>query len=170
MNIPKITALFFGGVAAVTVATYALPRHVAVERTATLAAAPSAILALAASNRGYQSFNPYKSLDPALEIELFGPVSGVGSGFRFHGADGIGSQTVSDVTAETVTFHIDLGALGQPTQSISAVPATAGAQVTWRVDADMGFNPMFRVIGLFMDNMMGPTFELGLEKLGNAAA
>lgn len=170
MNFPRIMAFSASGLIALTIATYALPRHVVVERTATLAATPQAILGLAVSNSGYQSFNPYKSLDPDLLVELFGPASGVGSGFHFDGKDGTGSQTVADVTEQTVTFRIDLGALGQPTQSISAIPAADGAQVTWRVDADMGFNPVFRIMGLFMDGMMGPTFELGLENLGNAAA
>lgn len=155
---------------ALTAATYALPRHVSVERAKTLTASPEAVLALAASNQGYQSFNPYKSMDPNLQIDLFGPKTGAGSGFHFDGKDGTGSQTVSQVTSEAVTFAIDLGALGQPTQSIRAVPAEDGAEVIWRVDADMGFNPIFRIMGLFMDGMMGPTFELGLENLADATA
>lgn len=170
MNFKKIAAYTIGGLAALSVATMALPRHVSVERAATLKAAPEAILALAASNEGYQTFNPYMSIDPELRIDLFGPATGVGSGFHFDSKDGTGSQTVSNVTAEQVTYAVDLGPLGQPTQSISAVPADDGTKVVWRVDADMGFNPVFRIMGLFMDGMMGPTFELGLENLRQAVA
>ena len=64
-------------------ATQALPRHVSIERTATINAAPEAVIELAASNTGYQAFNPYKDLDPNLTVEMFGPASGVGSGFSF---------------------------------------------------------------------------------------
>ncbi|MEL6564594.1 MAG: SRPBCC family protein [Pseudomonadota bacterium] len=170
MNFKTIAAYAIGGLAAASLAALALPRHVSVERSAILDVAPDAVLALAASNAGYQAFNPYKTMDPQLQVDLFGPVSGVGSGFHFDSKDGTGHQTVSAVTADTVTYALDLGPLGQPTQSISAVPASGGAQVTWRVDADMGFNPVLRVMGLFMDGMMGPTFELGLEKLTQAAA
>lgn len=170
MTIKKIAACTALGLAALTAATFALPRTVSVERHAAINAAPEAVLTLAASNEGFQTFNPYMTLDPALQVDLFGPASGVGSGFHFDSKDGKGSQTVSGVTAQSVTYAIDLGPLGQPTQSISAVATDTGAQVTWRVDADMGFNPVARVMGLFMDQMMGPTFELGLENLAKAAA
>ncbi|MEM9433172.1 MAG: SRPBCC family protein [Pseudomonadota bacterium] len=168
--IKKISIYTACGIAALTAATFALPRHVSVERQATLSTTPDVVLALAASNTGYQSFNPYSTLDPDLQIDLFGPQTGVGSGFYFDSKDGTGSQIVADVSAQTITYAIDLGPLGQPTQSISALPTELGAKVTWRIDADMGFNPLFRVMGLFMDGMMGPTFEIGLEKLGEAAA
>ncbi|WP_375570070.1 SRPBCC family protein [Ahrensia marina] len=170
MTIKTISTYAVCGLVALTAATYALPRHVTVERAATLQAAPATVLALAASNEGYQTFNPYRTLDPDLRIDLYGPQSGTGSGFHFDGKDGTGSQTVAEVTQQTVTYDVDLGPLGQPTQSISASPTSDGSHVTWRVEADMGFNPVFRVMGLFMDGMMGPTFELGLENLGEAAA
>ena len=170
MTFKKIAAYSLVGLAALCTATLALPRHVSVERAATLDAAPEAIIALAASNSGYQTFNPYKKLDPNLQIDLFGPTSGVGSGFFFDSKDGTGSQTVAAISPNQVTYAVDLGAMGTPTQSIAAVPADGGTLVTWRIDSDLGFNPVFRVFGMFMDSMIGPTFELGLEKLAKAAA
>lgn len=170
MTIKKLATYAACGLVALTAASFALPRHVSVERAATLAATPEAILALAASNTGFQTFNPYKTLDPALEIAMFGPETGVGSGFHFDGKGGTGSQTVADVTGQSITYAIDMGPMGQPTQWIHAQATADGTEVTWRVEADMGFNPVFRVMGLFMDGMMGPTFELGLENLGKAAA
>ena len=41
--------------------------------------------------------------------------------------------------------------------------------MTWTVTTDMGFNPVFRVFGLFMDRMLGKTYELGLKNI-NALA
>lgn len=165
------TALWIaGGLIAVSAATLALPRYVSVERSAVLKATPDKVLALAASNSGYQAFNPYKTRDPELKIDLFGPEAGVGSGFHFDGKEGKGHQTVADVSADTVTYAIDLGAMGRPMQAIHAVPAENGTQVTWRVESDMGVNPVFRVFGLFIERMMGPTLEQGLENLRKAAA
>ncbi len=170
MNIRKIATCTAIGLAVLAAAPLALPRHVTVERSAVIDAAPEAILALAASNEGYQRFNPYRSLDPDLKIALFGPDTGVGSGFRFDSKDGTGSQTVAEVTAERVVYAVDLGPLGQPRQSIEAIAITGGTEVTWRVDNDLGMNPVFRVFGLFMEGMVGPTFELGLENLADVAA
>lgn len=170
MNIKKIATYAACGVAALAVATQALPRHVSIERSALIDAAPEAVIDLAASNIGYQTFNPYKDLDPNLQVEMFGPASGVGSGFTFESKDGAGQQTVAAVSADTVTFALDLGPLGQPTQAISAVPVDGATEVTWTMDMDLGVNPIFRVMGLFMDSMIGPNFELGLANIADVAA
>lgn len=161
-----------GGVGALTLiaaGTLLLPRQIHVERQAVMATSPATILSLAASNAGYQKFNPYLTADANLKITPFGPESGVGSGFRFNGKDGKGSQTVTAVTQDTVRYNIDLGAMGKPAQEISAVEAQGGTLVTWRMDMDLGYNPVFRVFGLFMDGMVGKTFEQGLDNLASAA-
>lgn len=170
MNIKKIATYTAIGVAALAVATQALPRHVSIERSAMIDAAPEAVIALAASNTGYQAFNPYKDLDPDLQVAMFGPASGVGSGFSFESKDGAGQQTVASVTADQVTFDLDLGPLGQPTQAISAVAVDGATEVTWTMDMDLGLNPVFRVMGLFMDGMIGPNFELGLANIADVSA
>ena len=169
MTLLQILAASAGVLALVVACALLLPRHILVTRKALIGADAQAVLALAASGEGYQRFNPYKSGDPALKITLFGPPSGVGSGFHFAGKDGKGSQTVSAVTADAVHFDIDLGPMGKPKQTIRAEPHDGGAKVTWDMQADMGFNPIARVMGLFMDRMVGPTFERGLANLETAA-
>jgi hypothetical protein len=170
MNIKKIASYTACAIAALGVATFALPRHVSIERSALIDAAPEAVIELAASNAGYQSFNPYRDLDPDLKVEMFGPETGVGSGFSFESKDGAGQQTVAAVTADLVTFDLDLGPLGQPTQAISAVATEGGTEVTWTMDMDLGMNPVFRVMGLFMDGMIGSNFELGLANIADVTA
>ena len=170
MNVKKIAAYSVCGVAALAVATLALPRHVSIERSTVVDAAPEAVIELAASNTGYQAFNPYKDLDPGLKVEMFGPATGVGSGFSFESKDGAGQQIVASVTSDQVTFDLDLGPLGQPTQAISAVAVDGATEVTWTMDMDLGMNPVFRVMGLFMDGMIGPNFELGLANIAEVAA
>lgn len=170
MNFKKIATYTMCGIAALAVTGLALPRNVSIQRTALIDAAPEAIIELAASNTGYQAFNPYKDLDPNLQVEMFGPASGVGSGFSFQSKDGAGQQTVASVTANQVVFDLDLGPLGQPTQAISAVAIDGATEVTWSMDMDLGMNPVFRVMGLFMDGMIGPNFELGLANIADVAA
>ncbi|MCG8491267.1 MAG: hypothetical protein MI743_06605 [Sneathiellales bacterium] len=142
-----------------------LPEQVHVERKKIITGMPKQILELAASNEGYQKFNPYLTEDPNLLIRKFGPETGIGSGFYFDGKDGKGSQTVAEITNDTVKYDIDLGLKGKPTQSISAVVTDNGTLVTWSAHMKMGMNPIARLIGLFMDSMIGPTFELGLDNL-----
>jgi len=169
MTILTVVSGVAGVLAVSAAATLLLPRHIHVERKMTMNAGVQEILALAASNTGYQDFNPYSGSDPDLKITHFGPETGVGSGFHFDGKEGKGSQTVSAITDNSVTYAIDLGPMGQPTQTITVTPSEEGSLVVWSMDADMGMNPIARVIGRFMDGMMGKTFEAGLKNLAGAA-
>jgi len=169
MTITQIITLVVAALALLVASTYLLPRQVQVQRQATVPLSPAAVLALAGSNSGYQRFNPYRTSDPKLKVQLFGPDSGVGSGFHFESKDGKGSQTVAAVSDTAVDFKIDLGPMGQPTQRIEVSPTSAGTTVVWTLHADMGMNPIGRVIGLFMDKMVGPQFETGLKNLGQTA-
>ena len=155
--------------ALIALASLLLPRTVVVTRRIDMDLTPEDVIARVASTEGFQSFNPYLSTDPDLKIEAFGPDAGVGSGFRFQGKEGKGTQTVTDVTASKVTHLIDLGAMGKPVQIIEATPHNGGARVTWTVASDMGFNPVFRIFGLFMDRMLGKTYELGLKNMAALA-
>ncbi|MEL6523787.1 MAG: SRPBCC family protein [Pseudomonadota bacterium] len=152
-------------IAAMAVVALLLPRKVVVTRQAHVDLCPEDVIARVASTEGFQTFNPYCTTDPDLHITPFGPAAGVGSGFRFEGKEGKGTQTVTEVTATRVTHLIDLGAMGKPVQTIEAKVDGTKSQVTWTVTSDMGFNPVFRIFGLFMDRMLGKTYELGLKNL-----
>lgn len=156
-------------IAAICLIALLLPRKVVVTRQADVALRPEDVIARVASTEGFQSFNPYCSTDPDLKIMPFGPAEGVGSGFRFEGKEGKGTQTVTHLTATRVTHLIDLGAMGKPVQTIEAEATDAGSRVTWTVISDMGFNPVFRIFGLFMDRMLGKTYELGLKNIAALA-
>jgi len=168
-----LTTILAAGAATLAIAagaTYLLPRHVTVERSALVDATPEAVLALASTTEGFQRFNPYLTADPDLRIEPFGPDAGIGAGFRFEGRDGTGTQTISRITADAVTYAIDLGAMGQPTQHITATAEGSQARVTWTVESDLGMNPVFRVFGLFMDRMLGGAYETGLANIARVTA
>ncbi len=168
MTLAQILGTGAGAVALLALSTFLLPRHVVVERTGKVSAKAADILSLAASNEGYQKFNPYISQDPNLKIEMFGPKSGVGSGFKFDGKDGKGTVTITATTDTSVQYSIDLGSMGQPTQRIDLAPSGDATQISWRMDADMGMNPIGRVMGLFLDRMVGPSFETGIKNLNTA--
>jgi Polyketide cyclase / dehydrase and lipid transport len=163
----------FGVVAAVLglaiASTYLLPETVTLERRAIVKLAPDQVLALAASNSGYQKFNPYKNTDPDLKITPFGPVTGIGSGFQFDGKEGKGSTTVVGVSQTQVSYQIDLGDIGRPTQAITVTPHSQGSEVTWTFAMELGDNPVMRVMGLAMDGMIGPTLDAGLANIGKIA-
>ena len=109
-------------IAAITLIALLLPRKVIVTRQADVAMRPEEIIALVSSTEGFQTFNPYCTTDPELKITPIGVAEGIGSGFRFEGKEGKGTQTVTAVTETSVTHLIDLGAMGKPVQTIEATP------------------------------------------------
>ncbi len=170
MTIATLAASGAALIAALAAAPLALPGAVHVKRSAVIDAAPETLFRLIASNEGYQRFNPYVEADPDLRIALHGPAFGVGSGFDFEGKDGKGTQVVAAMEENrSVTMDIDLGAMGRPTQTFLLEPEGGGTRVTWGMDMAFGMNPVGRVIGLFMDRMVGGTYEAGLAKLAVVA-
>jgi hypothetical protein len=169
-----MNTILMGGAAALVALTFipfTFPNTAHVQRTAVIPAEPGTLFKLIASNDGYQTFNPYKSIDPNLKISLYGPQSGIGSGFTFDGKDGKGSQTIASLeTNKSVTMAIDLGSMGKPTQTFNLEPTANGTKVIWSMDMDLGMNPLKRVFGLFMDRMIGGTFDQGLANLSKAVA
>ena len=155
--------------AAIILIAMLLPRRVVVTRQAIVALRPEDVITRVASTEGFQTFNPYCTTDLDLKISAFGPSEGVGSGFRFEGKEGKGTQTVTEVTPTRVTHLIDLGAMGKPVQTIEAKSTDTGTRVTWTVTSDMGYNPVFRIFGLFMDRMLGKIYELGLKNIATLA-
>jgi Polyketide cyclase / dehydrase and lipid transport len=166
MSILSYVGYGAGVIAILAAGTMLLPRNVRVERVATIAAAPADIIAIASSAESYQTFNPYKKMDPAFKYQAFGPASGVGSGWTFESKDGKGKAVVTKVAADRVEYALDLGQMGKPNQIISVTPDGSGSKVTWTLDADMGNNPIGRVMGLFLDGMIGKNHESGIQLLG----
>ncbi|MEE9313184.1 MAG: SRPBCC family protein [Rhizobiaceae bacterium] len=167
------TILIGGGIAlaALSFIPFTFPSSTHVERSALIKAAPAELFQLISSSEGFQTFNPYKTADPDLKITMHGPASGIGSGFAFDGKDGKGTQTISAMEQDrSITMAIDLGFKGQPVQKFELKPSADGTQVTWGMDIKFGMNPIGRIMGLFMDGMVGPTYEQGLKNLALAVA
>ena len=171
MTLTTIAFIAAGIIVLLLVACYALPAARTVTRSAVINADADTIYPLIASSQGFQRFNPYCDADPNLKIELFGPESGIGSGFAFNGKEGKGTQTI--VAAEQnshVEMQIDLGAMGKPVQTFRLEDQSNGTKVIWSTRADFGANPIGRVFGLFLDKMLGKTYERGLANLANVVA
>lgn len=166
------TAYLAGGLilAAIIAIPFALPASKTVERTATISADQQTLYAMIASPKDYQKFNPYRDTDPNLKIEFLDTEQGIGAGFSFNGKEGKGTQTITALEENTkVTMLIDLGPMGKPVQTFTLSPTESGTRVVWSTKSEFGMNPIGRVFGLFLDNMLGETYERGLKNMEKAA-
>jgi uncharacterized protein YndB with AHSA1/START domain len=165
-KIKKLGLVLAGFIAVGVAATFTLPKTVHIERSAVLSASPEAVFTALASPAAFHQFNPFRDLHSDLKGTFTGPASGVGSMYAWASSAGNGSQTIVSMQPNAqIKMQLELGVRGRPTQSFLIAPAAGGTKVTWVQDADLGYNPVARIIGTTLDNKLGPVYERGLQKL-----
>ena len=137
-------------------------------RTVVINAAPDKIYALVADPRGWKAWSAWNQRDPAMAIEYSGPASGAGAVWAWKSkSQGDGRMTFT--TAEPpkrLGYELFFPDFGTTSTGDFRLEANGGAtQVTWSMNGDMGANPVYRWMGLFMDKMVGPDFAAGLANL-----
>jgi len=139
-----------------------------VSRTLTIDAAPEKIYALIADPRGWARWSAWNRRDPAMAIEYSGPASGAGAVWAWKSrSQGDGRMTfTSTEPPKRLGYELFFPDFGTTSTGDFRLDANGGAtQVTWRMNGDMGSNPVYRWMGLFMDRMVGPDFDAGLANL-----
>ena len=106
--------------------------------------------------------------DPTLTYAYSGPVEGAGAASEWT-SQKMGSGSMKFTSADPQKgIRFDLSFDGGKFQSKGALlldPVGDSTKVTWSNDGELGGNPIFRYLGLFMDKMVGRDYEEGLEKL-----
>jgi len=140
-----------------------------VVRTTTINATPDKIYGYVADPRGWKQWSAWNQRDPAMAIEYSGPASGTGAVWAWKSksqGDGKMTFTAADPGKRLAydLFFPDFGTTS--TGDFKFEPAAGGGtQVTWTMNGDMGGNPVYRWMGLFMNKMVGPDFDTGLANL-----
>ncbi|MEO8669930.1 MAG: SRPBCC family protein [Tahibacter sp.] len=161
---------------------FVLPDHAHVERSVVIDRPASQIHALLNSFRRFNEWSPWAAKDVRAKYSYSGPESGVGAKFAWIGDPstvGSGSQTIiSSVAPQYVSLALDFGDRGQSAAKFTLTPDPKGTHVSWTLDSDLPLNPdrrflwnlVGRYMGLFMDRLVGPDYEAGLERLKSLAA
>ena len=134
----------------------------------TISAPPEKIYALVADPRGWQQWSAWNRRDPAMAIEYSGPASGSGAVWAWKSkSQGDGRMTFTNAEPpERLGYELFFPDFGTTSTGDFRLEANGGAtQVTWTMNGDMGGNPVYRWMGLFMDRMVGPDFDAGLANL-----
>ena len=148
--------------------SYLLPGHFEVSRSIVIAAESSRVESDLADLETWPEWSAWtKEKDPSVSWSFSGE-KGQGQVWEWTGEKlGNGKMRLDKVTpGKGITYGIsfkdpDMKGDGQ----ISIAPAGEAIEVTWVSRGQLGKNPIFRYMGLFMDGMLGPDLELGLEGL-----
>jgi hypothetical protein len=152
----------------VAIVVISLPSHSHVERSIVIKASPSQVFTELNSFKNFNAWSPWAALDPNTKYEYSGPESGVGAFMSWKSDNGnVGNGTQKIIVSEApnrikneMTFE---GFEDKSYAEFVLTPEASETKVTWTYDGDM--KGLYKIFGLMMDNMLGPTYEQGLKNL-----
>jgi hypothetical protein len=148
-----------------------LPQTAHVERSIVVNASPDTVFQEVNTFEEYNDWSPWFKRDPDAVYEYSGADSGVGAKMSWKSDDpqvGNGSQEIIESTyPKHVKMELFFGEDPKPGYASFNLKELGPNQteLTWSFDADFGNNIIGRYFGIFMDDMLGPDYEQGLESL-----
>ena len=145
-----------------------LPATTHVERSATIDAPAAEVFATLNSFERFNKWSPWFEMDPNAKYTYTGPSSGVGARIAWEGSPAVGSgsqEILESVLDERIVSANDFGGMKAKATYVLS-PERDGTRITWSLDSEHGYNPIYRWLGaLALDRMVGPDYEKGLAKL-----
>lgn len=145
-----------------------LPKEFNVERSVVIQAPPSDIYPHVVDLKAWQKWGVWFKRDPDMVINYQGPDRAIGMRSEWQSvSEGNGEMEITQLDHNRkVTYRLyfpeyDMGSTG----ALTLTPLDDGTKVTWSDEGEVGNNPVDRYFVLFMDSLIGPDFELGLENL-----
>ncbi len=145
-----------------------LPSETHVQRSIVITAPSNEVFEQVNSMRKFQNWSPWAKLDPEAQYQFSGPDSGVDSKVAWTSAHpdvGNGAQwIVESLPGQRVRMALEFEGFDDLSYAyIELKEVAGGTEVTWGFDSQ--FSGMAKFFGLFMDGMLGPTYEEGLANL-----
>lgn len=146
-----------------------LPSTYHVERSVTIIASSSEIYPYLNSLKKWPEWTAWTVAKyPDMKVSFEGPESGAGAIYNWDGkTSGQGTLKLTQSSPTNGVFFDLSFDHGKYLSKGSIVMELSddGVEVIWTNEGDLGRNPVNRYFGLFMDRMMGPDFQQGLDNL-----
>ena len=151
-----------------------LPSHSHLERSVVMKADPANIFNEVNTLKNWESWSPWHKLDPNMKLTYEGPESGKGAKYIWKSDKkdvGSGSLWIVDSKPDSfVQNTMEFDGMGQSASAFKIEKTADGTKVTWSMDSKCEGLPWYMYVpskwmGLFMDGMVGPDFEKGLNSI-----
>lgn len=169
MKIVKYVLLFLL-IVAVALVIYAAvqPSSYEVQRTRFIEAPVELVYDNLSDYKNWEAWGPWLEEDPNMTFTYSEQTKGEGASYSWKDKNGTGSQKMtSAIPNESITNALTFDGMGEATGFWKFNPKDTGTEVTWGLKAnDTPFLlKFFGAISGGYDNMMGPMFDRGLERL-----
>lgn len=143
--------------------------HVHVERSIVIKQNRTAMFDYVNDLKNYQKWSPWFELDTAAKYSYSGSASGAGAIMSWESkvkSVGSGNMKITDVIKDSlINVDLDFMKNGVAKSSYSFTTQNDSTKMTWGLDYEAGANPILRIMGKFMDGIVGDDFQKGLNKL-----
>ncbi len=168
-TILKIIYWVLGILAVLVLIAFILPKSYKVERIRYINSTPAIIYQLTSDFYRWYLWVPWtKQFDTTAVFEIKGYGGQVGSIWKWTGKKFKQGEMVLTELKENELIAYDLkfdNGAHKSKGTITIERTGDSCKVVWTDQGDLGFNPLFRYLGLLMDRTMGLDFEKGLLKL-----
>lgn len=139
-----------------------------VTRSAVINAPADKVYALLAEPRRWKDWAAWNRRDPSMDIQYFGATSGATAGWEWKSktqGDGKMTFTAAEPPRRLAydLFFPDFGTTS--TGYFLLTPEGSATRLAWTMNGNMGSNPFYRWMTLFVDRMVGADFDAGLANL-----
>jgi len=130
------------------------------------------------SVKRFKDWNPIALRDPAIELKISGPESGVGARIEYNSQiEGIGQGSWEIVDSEedvSVTYQLENPQRGENKRMVFTLKPTGRAnrnvEISQKYDVEYGWNLLGRYAGMYVSRHVGDDVKLGLGKLNSMLA
>jgi len=149
--------------------SFYLPSLVKVQRAEFMHAPAERIFEQVNALRNWPLWSPWHGYDPQMKLAYHVKDTGAGAGYSWestHRKVGKGSLIITESRLnEYIATEMNFMQQGTAKAWFRFEPAANGTKVTWGMEADMGQNPLRKLMGKMMDKWVGGDFEKGLQNL-----
>lgn len=144
--------------------------HIHVDRSVVINQRPDSVFSYISDMKNWNTWSPWYKKDPNAKYEFAnGATTGVGAILSWKSENknvGNGTMKITELKPDSIV-RMDLIFMdsGVANSYYTVYPEGNGSKVTWGFDVDAGANPLMRIVGHFMDGMLGKEFEEGLKEL-----
>ena len=169
MGALKKLLLLLGIIIVMLVATsFVIPKDYVVERSITINAQPDEVYPFIVDLKAWQKWGVWFKRDPQMVLSYSGPDRAIGMRSEWiSDKEGSGEMEITELEHNKRVVYslyfpeLDMGSTG----TVKIEELDSGTQVIWRDEGSVDNNPVNRYFVLFIDSLIGPDFELGLENL-----
>jgi hypothetical protein len=149
------------------------PDTFAVQRAATIDAAPERIFPLIADFHQWKAWSPWEERDPNLQRSYSGPASGKGAVYQWKGNRNVGSgrMEILDAPPGRIVIKLDFIAPFEAhnTAEFTLSPQGGSTNVAWLMHGPAPLMSKVMQVFMNMDDMIGKDFAAGLARLKRVA-